>query len=246
MYSYIRNKTLRRKEGDGTDTEAEEEEVQEEDEILTQLENVTNDDNDDNTSVSLAEELAGDAPSTQPITAREANALAQANDADFVEDEEEDDDDGDSNSNPIDTSSVPDSFFFPGYMAFIAWGPFCEKLYRLRTVLLNGLSKKDAKSRAQMRKEDKKTKASERAEDAKNERGLTTDQLINLQANQIQKQKYDTTKMEVAMAGLSMQNQILNTMIVGAEKGQKGYVPQVIVHIQHGLQLMSWYHSRLN
>ena len=69
-----------------------------------------------------------------------------------------------------------------------------------------------------MRKKDQKTKALERNEDSKNPRGLTTDQLINLQSVRIQKQKYNTSRTEVAMAGLSMQNEILNTMIVRAER----------------------------
>ena len=60
-----------------------------------------------------------------------------------------------------DTSAIYNSWFFPGYMAFVAWGPFCDKEYRLCTVLVHVLSKKELKRRAHMRKEDKKIKAFE-------------------------------------------------------------------------------------
>ena len=119
---------------------------------------------------------------------------------------ESDDDEDGNEANSVKNTIVPDAFFFPGYMAFIAWGPFCDKKTRLRTVLVNGLGKKDVKSRAQMRKENKKEKEIERNEDTDNARGLTTDQMINLESVKIQRQMFDGKKQEMAIAGLSMQN----------------------------------------
>ena len=137
----------------------------------------------------------------------------------------EEDEDG-SEGSDVNNTIVPDSFFFPGYMAFIAWGPFCDKKTRLRTVLVNGLTKKDGKSRAQIRKDMKKEKELERNEDTDNARGLTTDQMINLESVKIQRQMFDGKKQEMAMAGLSMQNQIINDMIARAERRAERQCPE--------------------
>ena len=35
------------------------------------------------------------------------------------------------------TEGVPDRYFFPGYMAFLVWGPFVEEKFRLPVLLFN-------------------------------------------------------------------------------------------------------------
>ena len=202
----MRDKKMRKKEAGETDDEEEEEVADEEEEILSEMQGITDNNNDDDeTSLGLVNELGGGDDveeekegvlNTPELPRKEAEELEKNNDEDYVDEEhvESDDNEDGNEANSVKNTIVPDAFFFPGYMAFIAWGPFCDKRTRLRTVLVNGLSKKDVKSRAQMRKDSKKEKEMERNEDTQNARGLTTDQRINLESVRIQREMYDGKK----------------------------------------------------
>lgn len=245
MYCFMRDKKMRKKEAGVTDDEEEEEVADEEDDILSEMQEITDKNNDDDdTSIGLVQELGGNddieegkeyVPNAPQLQRKEAEELQQNNDEDYVDKEEigSDDDEDGSEADSINNTIVPQSYFFPGYMAFIAWGPFCDKRTRLRTVLVNGLGKKDVKSRAQMRKENKKEKEIERNEDTDNARGLTTDQMINLESVKIQRQMFDGKKQEMAMAGMSMQNQMLNDMIARAERRAERLCPERDPEQQH-------------
>ena len=175
----MQNKEEKNKTAGVRDLDQEEEEVQEEDEaLMLQLEEAATDGGADDISLSLVEDQCPEFAHQQmppleqaeelllPISRAEVNELKTSNDADYDPngDQEEDDEElcetkGDDNSfEDHDENIVPDDWFFPGYMAFIAWGPFAEPVIRLRTVLITGLKKGDVKSRAEMRKEMKAEK----------------------------------------------------------------------------------------
>ena len=125
---------------------------------MSQLEEAATDGGADDTSLSLVEdqcpeisnqpmpplEQAEELP--PPISRAEANELKTNNDADYdpnTFEEEGDEELGKTSSvEDQDENIVPDDWFFPGYMAFIAWGPFAEPAIRLKTVLITGLKKK--------------------------------------------------------------------------------------------------------
>ena len=202
-----------------------EEQLPNEDPPMPALENAT--------EVEIVEEV-DDVP---PLTTREANELAANGDEDFQLEEEEviasegeevitaevEQEDEvveatvvDNTVNllkQIDRSLIPDHWHFPGFLAFVAWGPFCAPVDRLRTVLVTGLSRKDVQSRNQMRKADKEMKAKMRLDDGENKRGYTTDQMISMEAVSLQKDRLNTQKQEVAIAGLGMRNSILDAQI---------------------------------
>ena len=111
-------------------------------------------------------------------------------------------------------------------MAFVVWGPFADNGKRLRTVLINGLQQNEVKSRAEMRKMKKKEKVNERTADTVNKCGLTTDQMISLQAVQVQRDKLKTQKYEVEIANLMMmQNTIINDQITQYERQAERMCP---------------------
>ena len=61
--------------------------------------------------------------------------------------------------------------------------------------------------------------------DTTNERGLTTDQMISLQNVQVQRDRLNTHKDEVAIASLMMQNTILKDQIAQYEKRAERVCP---------------------
>ena len=65
----------------------------------------------------------------------------------------------------------------------------------------------------------------DRSTDTTNERGLTTDQMISLQNVQVQRDRLNTHKDEVAIASLMMQNTILKDQIAQYEKRAERMCP---------------------
>lgn len=158
-----------------------------------------------------------------PMTRAEEQELHNNDDGDYIPSTEDNDDENEDvveavvvqeeKKGEVDKSLIPDDWFFPGFIAFVAWGPFADKESRLRTVLLKGLSKKDVKSRATMRKEKTQMKNKMRDDDSANKRGLTTDQLISLESVKVQKDNLLTKRQEVTLASYAMRNSILDTQI---------------------------------
>ena len=66
----------------------------------------------------------------------------------------------------------------------------------------------------------------ERSADTANERGLTTDQLISLQNVQVQRDRLNTHKDEVAIASLMMQNTIIKDQITPYERRAERMCPK--------------------
>ena len=87
----------------------------------------------------------------RPLSIREARELQENNDDDYdpaVENEVGSNDDEEEQvvpatvvgqkgtSDEIDKTLIPDDWHFPGFLAFVAWGPFCDPADRLKTVLI--------------------------------------------------------------------------------------------------------------
>ena len=239
MYFYLSKKKQRRKDGEETDSSDDEKARNEEDDLLSQISRqIRTNENDDNSATVVAEIVDGDdanntldpMPPLPNMSRKEREELERAGDADYDPQMEgnEDNDEEDENEggdNDIDEDQVPAGWTFPGFMSFVVWGPFAVPSVRLKTVLINGLKRSDVLSRAQMRKKKKIDKEVERSMDTTNERGLTTDQMISLQNVQVQRDRLNTHKDEVAIASLMMQNTILKDQIAQYEKRAERMCP---------------------
>ena len=184
MYFYINEKKERRKSGEMSDSSDEEKDAREEEELWSKISNEIRVDNNDDNSQAMASEVVGDnnnennvqhpMPPLPNMTRKERESLEQAGDEDYIPDtennENSDEDeggditntnnnDGDNDNNgenDVEEDQVPAAWTFPGFMAFVLWGPFAESDVRLKTVLINGMKRSDVTSRAQMRKIKKK------------------------------------------------------------------------------------------
>ena len=241
MFFYMKKKTERRKDGYATDDSdsAEVDDVEEE-KLMDEMQDEV-DANADETSAGFADSIDDDHPQDVVVekmpdlpnmTDKERRELARSGDEDYVpdaevvddegeEDEEEEDNQGDDQ----DGKFVPPNFFFPGFMAFVLWGPFCSPDDRLRTVLVSGLSKSEQASRATIRAEKKTMKNIDREGDVVNVRGYSTDQQISMQSLKVQTERLETQKQEVTIASLSMHNTMLDKMLERYERRAERVCP---------------------
>ena len=113
---------------------------------------------------------------------------------------------------------VPDSFIFPGYMAFVAWGPFAEPNDRLLLFTIQDAPKNMTLGRAAKRKADQKLNESERSTDSKNHRGFNTDQRISIEGLYIQKQMHRQQSAESSMISTIAHEQAISRQIQAAER----------------------------
>ena len=95
------------------------------------------------------------------------------------EEEDNDDDNDDSGSDKDDSSDsdveAPDTYIIPGYLAFVAWGPFAEPNKRLLLFVTQDAPKNMSLGRAAKRKAETESNQSERAYNSVNNRGFSTD-----------------------------------------------------------------------
>ena len=93
-------------------------------------------------------------------------------------DDTNNDDNNDSGSSKEDSSDseveAPDSYIFPSYMAFVAWGPFADPNERLLLFMNQDALNNLALGRAAKRKADMEINEIERALDAVNNRGFSS------------------------------------------------------------------------
>ena len=120
--------------------------------------------------------------------------------------------------NEIDTTIVPDDWFFPSFFSFICFGPFVEKENRLTLLEITDADKNVGKSRASKRKANNIEKELKRESDAQNKRGFSTDQELKLEIINLQKRKEEDRSRETILVGLSIQESAIDRQIQHAEK----------------------------
>ena len=142
--------------------------------------------------------------------------------------DEEDNDDNNNNGDDGSGSSsedssdgeveAPYSFIFPGYMAFVAWGPFAEPNDRLLLFVTQDAPKNMTLGRAAKRKADLKLNESERSTDSQNHRGFNTDQRISIEGLYLQKQMHRQQSAESSMISTIAHEQAISRQIESAER----------------------------
>ena len=75
---------------------------------------------------------------------------------------------------------MPFGFIFPGFMAFVLWGPFVKESDRLTMFLTDDVSKDTVMNRKSKRNHDLNPTNAVRGSDNENVRGLSTDQSIQM------------------------------------------------------------------
>ena len=111
------------------------------------------------------------------------------------------------------TLSAPKEWFFPGFFSFMTFGPFVPKDKRLSLLEITDPHKDIVKSRAQKRKAEKIEKDTKRASDIENDRGLSTDQQLQVEMLKIQKQRDQDRNKETLLVGLNMQESAISRQI---------------------------------
>lgn len=114
--------------------------------------------------------------------------------------------------------SPPEDWFFPSWMSFIAYGPFVDKSKRLSLLEISDASKDIVKSRAQKRKSDKLEKNLKRTSDDSANRGFSTDQKLQLEIIDINRQQTNDRSRESVLMGLCIQEHALTKQIDRAER----------------------------
>ena len=89
-------------------------------------------------------------------------------------------------SKPSYLNHIPNDWFFPGFMSFVAYGPFVDANDRLVCFETSDRSTASDKNRAAKRKLDLNEKANDRTHDSTNPRGYTTDQMFTTEYLRLQ------------------------------------------------------------
>ena len=114
---------------------------------------------------------------------------------------------------------VPADYIFPSFFVFILHGPFVPKDDRLSLFLIDDKSnKKGDGSRSTARNEDKKRKASESHHDSTAIRGFTTEQRIDIENLNVQRQIMKDRQIESKIVGLSIESGAIEKQIAHAER----------------------------
>ena len=128
---------------------------------------------------------------------------------------------GDSIETSIDEvkfSNIPDDYIFPGFFAFLFWGPFAAGNERLLLFEVE-----DAKTDSLLGRKHKRTKelgerGKKRNVIATNERGFTTDQRISMESLFMQKKAQKQLEREATMVGLIAHENAISRQVEAAER----------------------------
>ena len=116
-----------------------------------------------------------------------------------------------------DSDEIPKKYMFASFMAYVLWGPFANESDKLPLLLLDDADKKTVMPRAQRRKATLKQKAIERDNSTTEVRGFSTDQRINIQALNINKNRLDHQKNQTYLVGLSIQESAMSRQVQQCE-----------------------------
>jgi len=107
----------------------------------------------------------------------------EESEGELASDTNQDEKTGDDGCDDID---MPFAYIFPGFMAFLLWGPFVKESDRLTIFLKDDAPKESVTSRKGKRKRDIDDTNAVRGSDNWNDRGLSTDQSIQMQGISVQ------------------------------------------------------------
>lgn len=116
----------------------------------------------------------------------------------------------------IHDDDIPNNWFFPGFFAFVVFGPFADPNDRLACFEIEDLQK--AASRAAKRKAELIEKEKDRANDDHNKRGFTTDQKINMEALTLQRLAHEQTTKESNLVALIAHESAIGRQIKASER----------------------------
>ena len=143
------------------------------------------------------------------------NDESKADDSDN-EDNEESNSEDDDDEKSVD---VPKNYFFPSFFVFVAHGPFVPPDERLEIFLLDNKDKKKGEgTRAQLRKKDAEEKSLDARHDTAAKRGFPTEQCLDIEALDLQKQAMLDRKHDSVLVGLSVEENALTKQIEAAER----------------------------
>ena len=128
-----------------------------------------------------------------------------------------DDNDSLSSSSELSVDNMPSSYIFPSFFIFMLWGPFAAPENRLSITLISDNGKKGV-SRKEQRSKDKEAKMIDLVNDTKNVRGFTTDQRIQIESLNLQKQDIVDRKKERSLVSCIAEESALGRQIESAER----------------------------
>ena len=122
---------------------------------------------------------------------------------------------------------VPNDYLFPSFFVFVAYGPFVPSNQRLEMLLLDDKDRKRGEgSRAQLRKRDAKEKKVDSKHDTASQRGFSTEQCLEIEALDLQKQAMLERKNDSVLVGLSVEQSALKDQVDAAERRATSRCPE--------------------
>lgn len=141
-----------------------------------------------------------------------------------------DDDNSESSSSDEDSKkmlAVPTDYLFPSFFVFVAYGPFVPSNQRLDMLLLdNRDKKKGVGTRAELRKKDANEKILESKHDTASQRGFSTEQCLEIESLDLQKQAMLERKTDSVLVGLSVEQSALKDQVEAAERRAASRCPE--------------------
>jgi hypothetical protein len=129
-----------------------------------------------------------------------------------------DNEDEDKRDDDNDDIILPEGYMFPGFMAFMVWGPFANESNRLPIFNVGDACKSTVIPRAEKRKSDALLKSKERSNDSGHNRGYTIDQRISYESLMLQKKSQDQVSNEAALVALIAHESAFSKSIENAER----------------------------
>ena len=121
---------------------------------------------------------------------------------------------------------VPLDYIFPSFFVFVLYGPFVPKDDRLSLFIIDDKNKKKGEgTRAKGRAEDLKRKVSESHNDNTAIRGFTTEQRIEIENLNVQRQMMMDRQSESKIVGLSIEASAIERQVAHAERREEVRCP---------------------
>ena len=114
---------------------------------------------------------------------------------------------------------IPQEYLFPSFFVFFVYGPFVPASDRLDILLVDNKDRKKGEgTRGKLRNKDTKDKVLVSKHDTASQRGFSTDQRIDTEALDVQKEATRDRKHEAALVVLYVEGSVLSKQIEAAER----------------------------
>ena len=159
-------------------------------------------------------------PSTTETTDTTPSSTSNANpDISILDSPKNNDESNCNEDSDEDTTDIPSEYLFPSFFVFVLYGPFVPPSDQLNINLIdNNAKKKGEGTRAELRANEAKEKAIDAENDTTSTRGFTTDQRIDIESLNMQKETMVDRKNEVAMVALSLEKSAMTELVDAAER----------------------------